>query len=235
MTQETQAHHAAQAAATQAMFETQGFPPAAARAAAQKFVAAPTASVQSVNVPKDSNTGQVGNISTISTVNVKQPNVNVNFANAPTATNIALGPNGQSFPFFVAMAPGMAQGQMQQMQHAQLTNVSMNVNPQQQGATAATIGGANVGTTTSTTCPQASMQMSNTGKTTDFNPLFALQMHPFLTFGGNVNANGIGVPIVQLAANNMTNNMMAAASNVSQNITPPSTAMSTSNTNEMKG
>lgn len=89
MTQETQAHHAAQAAATQAMFETQGFPPAAARAAAQTFVAAPNAPV---TVSKDSEAS--GNTTS------NQPK----FVNTPTTANIALGPN--TFPFFLTMAPG---------------------------------------------------------------------------------------------------------------------------------
>jgi len=107
MTQEIQAHHAAQAAATQAMFETKGFPPAAARAAAQTFVAAP------------GDSDAKGDASTITTAGaaavVNQPK----FANAPTAGNITLATNPWSF--LVAMAPGQ---------------ISHLANSQQQGAAA---------------------------------------------------------------------------------------------------
>jgi hypothetical protein len=84
LAQQTQAHHAAQTAATQAMFESQGFPPAAARAAAQTFVAAPAAP----NV-LESTDGQT-------TSNGKNP------TNTPVQATMAVNP----WPFLVAMAPG---------------------------------------------------------------------------------------------------------------------------------
>lgn len=91
MTHQTQAHHAAQAAATQAMFESQGFPPAAARAAAQTFVAAPA-------TPQISETKNT-QVATTASASSEAP-----FTNAPAQTGIAMTPN--PWPFIVTMAPG---------------------------------------------------------------------------------------------------------------------------------
>lgn len=84
LAQQTQAHHAAQFAATQAMFESQGFPPAAARAAAQTFVAA----------PKDAN-----DATTAST--------ELNLASAQTQGAGVMAAN--PWPFLVTLAPGQIQ------------------------------------------------------------------------------------------------------------------------------
>lgn len=94
LAQQTQAHRAAQAAATQAMFESQGFPPAAARAAAQTFVAAPKDTNQTSAVPSNGTNASNEVSQTTTTANTQGP------------TLITTNP----WPFLVTLTPG---GQIQ--------------------------------------------------------------------------------------------------------------------------
>ena len=86
MAQQAQAQ-AAQAAATQAIFESQGFPPAAARSAAQTFVAAAPADIK----VDDASPALVGNATNIAAATTSPATVTVNAANP--------------WPFLMAMAP----------------------------------------------------------------------------------------------------------------------------------
>mmetsp|Transcript_8799 Transcript_8799/g.9670 ORF Transcript_8799/g.9670 Transcript_8799/m.9670 type:complete len:388 (+) Transcript_8799:150-1313(+) len=91
--QQTNAHHAAQAAATQAMYESQGFPPAAARAAAQTFITAPASAknAESQIEVKDTNAPDTKNA----------------MVTAQNPANLAMA--GNPWPLLFSMAPGQMQ------------------------------------------------------------------------------------------------------------------------------
>ena len=112
--EQSQAHQAAQAAATQAMFESQGFPPAAARAAAATFVAG------AVVPPTTTTTATGSNEST-------QAHGNTVTTQGQAATNMGMAAN--PWPFFIALAPGQM---FAQAAGAQASNNTPNKNQQQQ-------------------------------------------------------------------------------------------------------
>ena len=91
LTTNTQALSEAQAAATQAMFESQGFSPAAARSAAQTFVLAPASATNAQNNTSVLNGGM--QLMSFATAN----------SNAAANTN--------QLPFFVTLAPVQLQSQ----------------------------------------------------------------------------------------------------------------------------
>ncbi len=97
--EQTQAHQAAQVAATQAMFESQGFPPAAARAAAFTFVAAPMVA----NAPTSS-TSTVESDNTIKSSTEKDSSQTAMINQAVSQSNFAM--TAHPWPFFVTLAPG---------------------------------------------------------------------------------------------------------------------------------
>mmetsp|Transcript_16317 Transcript_16317/g.23924 ORF Transcript_16317/g.23924 Transcript_16317/m.23924 type:complete len:476 (+) Transcript_16317:216-1643(+) len=124
---QAQAQQAAQAAATQAIFQNQGFPPAAARAAAQTFSAGPAPSQSAM--PNNTNINQIPNgvveptplaVNTVNEAQLPSP--------APIAVNPAAAAQMQMWPLFMQMGAANAQAPAPVGMNSQVQPANVNVN-----------------------------------------------------------------------------------------------------------
>lgn len=131
---QAQAQQAAQAAATQAIFQNQGFPPAAARAAAQTFSAGPAPS-QSAMPNNNVNNNNMNNMNQIPNGVVEPTPVAVNTVNesqvpapAPIAVNPAAAAQMQMWPLLMQMGAANAQAPAPVGMNNQVQPANVNVN-----------------------------------------------------------------------------------------------------------